>query len=725
MSKPLPPKIVLDQKQNAVVPVQSNASLEPIQTQKIPSITQLSDGDNKKAKKLKTPKNPQQHVVANNPNDMKKEDEHEETKWITDLYNATYTEKVKTKKKSTENKPLSSIFSSETNNPQLFMYYLVESADNCLNTNNEPFKDQNQNTPSTQSVILSYPRLYLNSNKRVFSWIPYDKIIPENNNRQSNTLITTHNIIIENPHATTDARYSKMDIHDFEQQFVYVEKIKTSLTNAEMDSLINHDKQSGGDFVDIHYKNNNLTPNIDNKITDYMPYELLQKLGIDRFNEFQIKNVSGQSVNETSIQEYINILQEKMKQNDNQKNIYRYIHQYTDSTTDKYFLFLSNAITDELLKSDNIKNIITGTIIESEKPNITIVKILCVWLLIEKWIDLYITKKFNTSTFIVNQYWIENTLGKHPKNVANITEPEKTVYANWKTITIETYKLNVKSIQSKLTKLSGLDDTNFKNIESVIETMYDNNSYFMKLDNLLTQFLENMKYGDQKYYQEQVLVLIKDKNQTVESDRITAINKSLSSNNANEYTDYIKSTLLKDFSENISEYLRMNNLTDPTNVSEIIIQYICDSVSKFREKSGMDIWKEFNPQFEKEYTTDDKNALTNVHNTRNILFYLLAKNLDKYIKKKKVVKNKLQSVNNTQSDNSPSIEILSDDHDEVNDISDQTQSPGVGVELKDVLPEDENTQNTFEVHPKNVGSDSGSFDKTSTAWKGGLRKMND
>lgn len=618
--------------------------------------------------------------------------------------------------------PLSEIITQNSND--LFMYYLIESVEECVDKNN---------SSKLKSIVLSFPRLYLNTNKREFEYKSYDDIVED---------ISTNDILIEKYDSEKDdsAIYALITISDFENDFFHVEKIKPVLTLDDMNFLEQGKSKQHGGVSDILYKSSALDniindPNNPPDVSDGIPYRLFEKLNIENaFNYFTAKDkdVNGPAINvnltiktnpATNANTYRSILhymftKSYMLTNSNSSTyVYGYIKKYTDYKTHNYFLHLANKIKDELLGTrDILEYIIPDNIIEIDKPNITIARILGIWFLVEKWIDVFITHKFNIAHFTMNKFWIKNKkLHINANNTANI-ENINVVYNNWETITTRTYEFHVSSLKSQLTKLGIVNskNTNGKSntddpITASMERIYGELSYHKILTKLLKQFLVNMTYMIYDKYESQHSVLLdRQKKLTAHDDKrkiiaieikhLDDINKNLNSDNdkknkINKYETYIKKVLLRDFSVQLTEYLKLNN-TNIRNaeklqtLTEMVVEYIFNSVSKHRTKPGIDIWTSF------KYSFQDKADNSIFRHTRDLILYLLAKTLSEQIELTEVKPAEVQKKSNHNT--RPSSSSSPDLGFEITGMSDDDDKHDLGID-----------SNVLDIDSKDNGNDNG------------------
>lgn len=309
----------------------------------------------------------------------------------------------------------------------IFIYYFIISIELCKNNSNT---ETNTNTDNVK-IILSDPNLYFyktSTTKSEKYYMTIDEIqnkikteFTKNNEVDTdNTLIDY--IVIEkyteqkvgkpNPQ---EKRYTLMKTRDFENTFCYVEKIKTSLRSTDvkkiMSILMDSDTQDTKSFTDIQ-----------NTVVDNSMYQILQRIGLETYNTIadHVMNTPGFIINQSHEQ-----TQEPNpnKPHELNKSLFEktiITERFTKiclSDTNNYVSTLHNEIKRGVMTNkvesnidinimNEIYNNITGNFgnvvgehnINDKLFNTQFKKALLITyiqLLIEKWIDLYITNQLN------------------------------------------------------------------------------------------------------------------------------------------------------------------------------------------------------------------------------------------------------------------------------------------------------------------------------------------
>lgn len=220
-------------------------------------------------------------------------------------------------------------------------------------------------------------------------------------------------------------RYFLMKTRDFENTFCYVEKIKTTLRTSDVIDIMSilimpknnsksgKSKKGGGKlYTDVSVKYSDDDP------VYYIQYQLLQRLGLDTYNTIAAMITDNKTP--------FNIKYESTKKDGintelfNNDTITTRFTKICHSDTDQYVAYLHKKlkkhiiteermteIYDKIANSTQIKNLVFDS--DNEKALITTY----IQLLIEKWIDLYITIELNKELYVSNK--LNNTASNNPK----------------------------------------------------------------------------------------------------------------------------------------------------------------------------------------------------------------------------------------------------------------------------------------------------------------------
>ena len=432
-------------------------------------------------------------------------------------------------------KDMNRYYKTENDLPELksniFIYYFIISVESC---------------DKKVDVVLSDPNFYFYKNKeqKLQKYISIDGIRKQIKTEFDNTSLehphfsAVDYIVIEKYTKDAKDRYFLMKTRDFENTFCYVEKIKTTLRTSDVVDIMtilimskdnsNSEtaKRGGGKLytdVSVRYR--------DDDPVYYIQYQLLQRLGLDTYNTiaamiqdkdnpvpfFTKKNVIIEN-KETEIIDGIN------KDFFNNNTITTRFTKICHSDTDQYVADLHNKlkghiITKELMteiydviaNATQIKDLVFGS--DNEKALITTY----IQLLIEKWIDLYITIELNKELYVSNK--LNNTASDNSTKIDEVNNYMIT-QSSCK-IDIIKYQLYLLYYLKSLQKprppvaphrpIKKPPSNNFVNkIDKQINEKYISESYFRKLqtalnpvagtppdlpllNNTLTEWLENMK----------------------------------------------------------------------------------------------------------------------------------------------------------------------------------------------------------------------------------------
>lgn len=314
---------------------------------------------------------------------------------------------------------ISKYYNKEELKSNIFIYYFIISVESC---------------DKKVDVVLSDPNFYFYKNKeqKPQKYISIDEIRKQIKTEFDKTSLehphfsAVDYIVIEKYTQDTknQNRYFLMKTRDFENTFCYVEKIKTTLRTSDVVDIMtilimskdnsNSEtaKRGGGKLytdVSVRYR--------DDDPVYYIQYQLLQRFGLDTYNTiaamiqdkdkpvpfFTKKNVIIEN-KETEIIDGIN------KDFFNNNTITTRFTKICHSDTDQYVADLHNKlkghiITKELMteiydviaNATQIKDLVFGS--DNEKALITTY----IQLLIEKWIDLYITIELNKELYVSNK----------------------------------------------------------------------------------------------------------------------------------------------------------------------------------------------------------------------------------------------------------------------------------------------------------------------------------
>lgn len=569
---------------------------------------------------------------------------------------------------------------------KLFMYYFVESIqENCIHPEvNTKDQEAKAGYPSQKSIVLSLPQLYL---------FPKNYSIPQplQSFVEIEPRITTNHIVIEiNTKSESDEkRYILMTIPEFEKQFCYVEKIKNSLTLDEIHKLVNivqptpqvGTAQVGGEpkpyIQDVYYKDANGNPANEN-VEDYVSYELLQKLGVERFNDF-IK------VNKPVSKE---LLYNHFVNTNTDTNNYGYIKSESTKSAE-YYVDLSNKI--KVQTAVHIESLFSD-INNQETPNKQAAIYLCVWFLIEKWIDLYITDNFNLKFYSISGH----------KQIDNNQHGILIATAQYK---IDIVKQQLMMVLSKTPNINLI----FEQISEAITNTYKNSSYYQILKNDLSKIvgeihgstitnIETQILENRKAIRENQVLLIKPSKKPKLSDEkkasLVEINRALDlenqklteqltelQKNSDKNTPEYINEITIEFTNHLNELLEMVNIEtrDAGMLIETIKSYIFNRVE--RKEKGEKVFE----HLQSNLNTQKKTILNKLFNQNDIsqeektsmsmtiertvqeIIYLIQKNFDKWFKTeidKKYSRNKTPQKNENPipvNNDGPDFEIIEDD----------------------------------------------------------------
>ena len=383
----------------------------------------------------------------------------------------------------------------------IFIYYFIISVESC---------DNNKKV----DVVLSDPNFYFykNEQQKPKEYQSIDKIREKIKSEFVNTLLKHPHfspidyVVIEKytNDATTNDRYFLMKTRDFENTFCYVEKIKTTLRTSDVVDIMtilimskdtSSPPRGGGKLytdVSVQYK--------DDDPVYYIQYQLLQRLGLDTYNTIakMIQDNKPFTTKYTSSHKTTDGINKELFNNN---TITTRFTKICHSDTDQYVAYLHNTLKEHIITEELmiqmynaiIRDFKTKTLV-FDSYNEKALIITYIQLLIEKWIDLYITielnkelyestKIMNNESTDVNNYMINQSSCK-----IDIIKYQLTLL--YYLLSLQK-SLNSKTINEKLPKIEYPPDNNFVNkIDDKIKKSYSNESYFHKLK---TQFENVLK----------------------------------------------------------------------------------------------------------------------------------------------------------------------------------------------------------------------------------------
>jgi hypothetical protein len=400
---------------------------------------------------------------------------------------------------------MSSYYPTEDDLPKLidniFIYYFIISVESC---------DKNVD------VVLSDPNFYFykNEEQKPQEYISINEIRSRIKPEFDNTVVKEHPhfspvdyIVIEKysnetvaktkdaktKDANTEDRYFLMKTRDFENTFCYVEKIKTTLrTNDVVDIMsiliISKDKskKSGGTlYTDVNVNYN------DNQTVYYIQYQLLQRLGLETYNTIATMIQNDNTLFTTKYKNKEGINKELFNNNTITTRFTKICH----SDTDQYVAHLHKTLKEQIITEDLMTEIYTEiTQYKAQKKQVfesvneKALIITYIQLLIEKWIDLYITIELNKELYVSNKS--NNTASDNSTKIDEVNN--YMIKKSSCKIDIIKYQLSLLHSVSSLKP----DPTNRDNIklEQITHTLTD--SFVGKIDEQI-----NAKYIDESYFQ--------------------------------------------------------------------------------------------------------------------------------------------------------------------------------------------------------------------------------